>query len=163
MKTGKEVVLAIMMVVFTGIGCAHKKAVVNENQHVVQTPAPEAVSVGNKWHRAPAIDVVYFNFDDASLSIGARESLEKAYNEFKGHEDYVLYIYGFCDARGSEAYNLALGQKRADALRSYYVSLGLDGNKIFTTSYGKEKQVCEEANELCYKKNRRATTLGGVK
>ena len=64
-------------------------------------------------------------------------------------------IEGHCDERGSTEYNLALGQRRANAVMQYLVSLGIPESRLNATSWGKEKPFCMEATEACYAKNRR--------
>jgi peptidoglycan-associated lipoprotein len=65
-------------------------------------------------------------------------------------------VQGYCDERGSEEYNLALGDKRASQAKEYLASLGVPDSQLKTISYGKEKQVCSEHDEECWQKNRRA-------
>jgi peptidoglycan-associated lipoprotein len=67
-----------------------------------------------------------------------------------------ILIGGYCDERGSSEYNLALGQKRADAARKALVDAGVTAGRIRVISYGKEKPFCSESNEVCRQKNRRA-------
>ena len=68
-------------------------------------------------------------------------------------------VEGNCDDRGTIAYNIALGEKRANEVKDYYVRLGIPADKITTVSYGKEKPVCYEATQACWAKNRRAETI----
>jgi peptidoglycan-associated lipoprotein len=72
-------------------------------------------------------------------------------------------VAGHCDERGTTAYNLALGQKRAKEVRDYYVSLGVDGGRLATISYGKEAPLCLESNEACWTRNRRAESRARAK
>ncbi len=65
-------------------------------------------------------------------------------------------MQGYCDERGSEEYNLALGDKRATQAKEYLASLGVPGAQLNTISYGKERPVCTEHNEACWQRNRRA-------
>ena len=67
-----------------------------------------------------------------------------------------VLIEGHCDERGTNEYNLALGEKRATAARDYLIARGVASTKIKTLSYGEEKPICTEQNEACYQKNRRA-------
>ena len=73
----------------------------------------------------------------------------------KGQE---FLVAGQCDDRGTIAYNLALGQKRAKEVRDYYMRLGVDGRRVATISYGKEMPSCSDSDESCWSKNRRAVT-----
>jgi peptidoglycan-associated lipoprotein len=74
-----------------------------------------------------------------------------------------LRIEGHCDQRGSTEYNLALGQRRAEAVRAYLVNLGIDGGRLSTISYGKERPLVEGDDEQAFQKNRRAEfdVIGG--
>jgi peptidoglycan-associated lipoprotein len=67
-----------------------------------------------------------------------------------------VLIEGHCDERGTAAYNLALGDRRANAAKEYLVSLGIDASRLRTVSYGKERPFCTESTESCWQKNRRA-------
>ena len=74
---------------------------------------------------------------------------------FRRYPTMRITIEGHCDERGSTEYNLALGDRRANAVKQYLVGLGIPGDRLNTVSYGKEKPFCMEANEACYAKNRR--------
>ena len=74
----------------------------------------------------------------------------------KQYPGYKLRIEGFCDERGSDEYNLALGDRRAKAAQEFLVRLGIPGDQLETVSFGKEKPVCSEHDETCWQKNRRA-------
>jgi peptidoglycan-associated lipoprotein len=67
-----------------------------------------------------------------------------------------ILIEGHCDERGTSAYNLALGDRRANAAKEYLVSLGIDASRVRTISYGKERPFCTESTESCWQENRRA-------
>ncbi len=100
---------------------------------------------------------IYFDFDRAELSSEAREILGKVAAQLKASPKKTLTIEGNCDDRGTNEYNLALGQTRADSAARYLQSLGIDRKRIKTISYGEERPVCTEATEACWHKNRNAT------
>lgn len=100
---------------------------------------------------------IYFDFDRAELSSEAREILGKVAAQLKASPKKMLTIEGNCDDRGTNEYNLALGQQRADAAARYLQNLGIDRKRIKTISYGEERPVCSEATESCWHKNRNAT------
>ncbi len=100
---------------------------------------------------------IYFDFDRAELSNEAREILGKVAAQLKASPKKTLTIEGNCDDRGTNEYNLALGQQRADAAARYLQTLGIDRKRIKTISYGEERPVCSEATEACRHKNRNAT------
>ncbi|NPV05589.1 MAG: peptidoglycan-associated lipoprotein Pal [Syntrophaceae bacterium] len=100
---------------------------------------------------------IYFEFDRAELSAEARETLGKVAQMLKASPTKSLTIEGNCDERGTNEYNLALGQQRADAAARYLQNLGIDRKRIKTISYGEERPVCTEPTEACWRKNRNAT------
>jgi peptidoglycan-associated lipoprotein len=106
---------------------------------------------------------VPFDYDSAKLSEEALVVLKSNADVIKADATVELLVAGHCDERGTTAYNLALGQKRAKQVRDYYVSLGIDGGRLATISYGKEQPVCTESNDACWAKNRRAETLSRAK
>jgi len=97
----------------------------------------------------------YFDYDSAELRPDARQAIQKDAAFFKQYPTMRVTIEGHCDERGSTEYNLALGQRRANAVMQYLVSLGIPESRLNATSWGKEKPFCMEATEGCYAKNRR--------
>ncbi len=106
------------------------------------------------------IQDAYFDYDKHTIRPDAQAALAadaKTLGEIlKQYPDYKLTVQGYCDERGSEEYNLALGDKRANQAKEYLASLGVPGDQLKTISYGKEKQICSEHDEACWQKNRRA-------
>ncbi|MCJ7833768.1 MAG: peptidoglycan-associated lipoprotein Pal [Deltaproteobacteria bacterium] len=98
---------------------------------------------------------IYFEFDQSILSDTAKQNLNKKAQWLKDFPAAKALIEGHCDERGSAEYNLALGQKRADAAMNYLTSLGINANRISTISYGKEKPLDTGSNEAAWAKNRR--------
>jgi peptidoglycan-associated lipoprotein len=105
------------------------------------------------------IEDAYFDYDQHTLRPDAIRTLEGDSRELrdilKDYPDYKLTIEGHCDERGSAEYNLALGQKRAEAAKKYLVDVGIPGQQLATVSYGKEKPACGDHDENCWQKNRR--------
>jgi peptidoglycan-associated lipoprotein len=99
---------------------------------------------------------VYFDYDEASLSDDARSKLARNADLLRGAPQFSLTIEGHCDERGTNEYNLALGERRANAARDYLASLGVAGDRMRTISYGEERPVCTESEESCWSQNRRA-------
>ncbi len=97
----------------------------------------------------------YFDYDSAEIRDDAKAALRKDADFFKKYPTMRITIEGHCDERGSTEYNLALGDRRASAVKSYLVGLGIPADRLNTVSYGKEKPFCMEADEACYTKNRR--------
>ena len=110
-----------------------------------------------------ALGVVHFDLDKATLSADNRKIVEANAQAIKAAAssvaNYQVVVEGNCDDRGTTAYNIALGQKRADEVKAYYVRLGVPADKVATVSYGEEKPVCYEATQACWAQNRRADTL----
>jgi peptidoglycan-associated lipoprotein len=104
------------------------------------------------------IKTINFGYDRYELSDSARSTLQANATLIKARKDWALLVEGHCDERGTTEYNLALGQKRAKAVRDYYVRLGVPESSIGTISYGEEKPLCTEANDACWLTNRRAET-----
>src|SRR3989337_744623 len=86
----------------------------------------------------------------------AKPDLEANASYLKANKNGRILIEGHCDERGTSEYNIALGERRAQAAQKYLVALGVDQSRISTISYGKEKPFCEEHNEQCWQENRRA-------
>jgi peptidoglycan-associated lipoprotein len=104
-------------------------------------------------------DRVFFAFDRYDLSAEAREQLEKQAAWLKTHRHVTVTIEGHADERGTREYNLALGERRADAVRNYLIALGVDPNRIRTISYGKERPAVLGSNEAAWSQNRRGVTV----
>jgi peptidoglycan-associated lipoprotein len=102
---------------------------------------------------------VYFDYNKYELLPEARERLARN-AEFMGeHSDFIFTIEGHCDERGTNEYNLALGDRRASTARNYLGSLGVDDTRVSTISYGEERPQCTDSEEACWRLNRRATFL----
>ena len=99
---------------------------------------------------------VYFEYDSAQVQTAERAKLEAVSASLKQNSAGGVIVEGHCDERGSREYNLALGERRAMAVRAYLVGLGLDGARIQTKSFGKEKPVALGHDEESWSKNRRA-------
>jgi peptidoglycan-associated lipoprotein len=97
---------------------------------------------------------IYFDYDKSDIRPDAVPVLQANAEWLRAHPKANIVIEGHCDERGSAEYNLGLGDRRATAGKEYLVSLGIDGNRIRTISYGKEKPVCTEHNENCWQQNR---------
>ena len=97
----------------------------------------------------------YFDLDKADLRPDAREALTKTAEFLRSYPQAKVTIEGHCDERGSTEYNLALGDRRAAAVKQFLVSQGISGDRMSTVSFGKEKPFCMESNEACWQQNRR--------
>ncbi|HXU32828.1 MAG TPA: peptidoglycan-associated lipoprotein Pal, partial [Thermoanaerobaculia bacterium] len=99
---------------------------------------------------------VYFQYDEASLSDETRDRLSKNADLLRNAPQLTLIIEGHADERGTNEYNLALGERRANAAKDYLTSLGVADSRLRTLSYGEERPVCTESEESCWAQNRRA-------
>lgn len=102
-------------------------------------------------------DNIYFAFDESTLDDQAQELLKQKATWLQDNMDANVVIEGHCDERGTNAYNLALGERRADAVKVFLVNLGIADSRLTTISYGEEKPVDMGHNEEAWAKNRRAT------
>lgn len=101
----------------------------------------------------------FFNFQESDLREDARAALAKDAQWLSKFPSVEILLEGHCDDRGTEAYNLSLGEKRATAVREYLSSLGISESRIKTLSYGKERPFCSDNDEHCWQENRRAHVL----
>ena len=99
---------------------------------------------------------VYFDYDRAELREDARERLTKNAEWLRSHSQFEVTIEGHCDERGTNEYNLALGERRAGAARDYMTSLGVNVARLRSISYGEERPQCTASAESCWAMNRRA-------
>jgi peptidoglycan-associated lipoprotein len=104
----------------------------------------------------PVLTDVFFDFDKATLTSGSRRELEKNARQLKTAGSVTIIIEGHCDERGTNAYNLALGGRRAKAARDYLQSLGVATSRMRTVSYGEERPFASGHEEDAWAKNRRA-------
>jgi peptidoglycan-associated lipoprotein len=99
---------------------------------------------------------IFFNYDKYDVSTEAQVTLASDAKYLMSHSTAKILIGGYCDERGSNEYNLALGQNRADSAKKYLIDAGVAASRIRIISYGKEKPFCTESTEACWQKNRRA-------
>jgi peptidoglycan-associated lipoprotein len=98
---------------------------------------------------------VHFDFDDAAIRPDAKEILQEKVQWLKDNPSEAVTIEGHCDERGTTAYNLALGERRAQSIKKFLVNAGIDASRLQTISYGKEKPLDPGHNEAAWTKNRR--------
>lgn len=128
---------------------------------VTQMEPPAALSAQNLTQE-PTVPVttglqdVFFAFDSWTITEDGKRTLEADAEWLKANKHYSITIEGHCDERGTQAYNLVLGEKRAKAVRSFLIDLGVDPLRLTVISYGKVRPFCREHTEECYQQNRRA-------
>ena len=117
---------------------------------VVVPPVVPAPAVPEK------LEAIYFDFDKYVIKPEGREAMKHNAEWLQENPDKKVVVEGNCDERGTNEYNMALGQRRADAAAKYLVDLGIAKDRVSSVSYGEEKPICRESNEDCWSKNRRA-------
>jgi peptidoglycan-associated lipoprotein len=126
-------------------------------------PIPPGTSGGapspREFVEAPALRNIHFDFDRYEIRPADAEILGENARWLKANGAALVLVEGHCDERGTNEYNLALGDRRAKAARDYLVSLGVAASRISTISYGEERPVCIERTEACWTQNRRAHSL----
>lgn len=182
-KLSVAFLLVVASALAAGYGCAKKKPIEPTPPPAPEAPAPPAPPppappppAPPKPEPPPAADpfagdleavnryvaeqgllgAVYFDFDRYDVKPEARERLQRNAEFLGQHPEFLVRIEGHCDERGTNEYNLALGQRRADAARDYLVTLGVERARLETVTYGEEAPVCTEHAEPCWSRNRRA-------
>ena len=117
-----------------------------------EEPAPAPV------YKAPDVTMqedIYFEFDKSSLTPAAQDNLLRKAEWLRNNPDATATIEGHCDDRGTNEYNLALGDRRAESAKTFLVDLGIEVSRLTTISYGEERPVCTDQTDECWAKNRR--------
>lgn len=186
----KALLLLVILIAAVATGCRHRaKPVAAPSPQVAETapappPTPAPVEPPSQDFAAPRaggeevlssditelnriarergwIDDAFFDYDSFVLSESGRTALTQSAQWLISHPGYALNIEGHCDERGTEQYNLALGDRRANTARTYLLSLGVDGNRLTTLSYGEERPFAEGTTEEAWAQNRRAHLVLG--
>lgn len=121
-------------------------------------PAVEAPSnsMSSEEEFKANVQDIFFDYDADTIRADAQAILSKDASYLASHPNVKIVIGGYCDERGSDEYNLALGQNRADSTRTALVNAGVAATRIRVVSFGKEKPFCSESTEACWQQNRRA-------
>lgn len=161
--------LTIAILVAGATGCKHKKG--GELDTGTQVPTASGPSDGSLpnvdlenllFGRADGLQTVYFDYDSSALRPDALSILSRNAEKIKeGFAKYptatiIIQIAGHCDERGTQEYNLALGERRALAVREHLIKLGVPADRLITISYGEEMPVAVGSNEAAWSQNRRA-------
>jgi peptidoglycan-associated lipoprotein len=175
---GLLVVTAIMVL---ATGCAQKSTPVTSTgpQLGASGPSPEEIRAREEEERrrriaesqlasrptpvtpgSQVLDTVYFDFDQATLSDQAKDILVRNGEWLRTNADVRVQVEGSADERGTPEYNLALGERRAEAVKSYLTSLGVNASRLATISYGEERPVDPGHTEEAWAQNRRVDFKG---
>lgn len=106
--------------------------------------------------RASLVAPVYFDYDQADIRDDARTALEGKLPILTANAGLKIRVAGHTDQRGSDEYNIALGQRRAAAVKRFFTERGVDGSRVDIVTFGEERPTCTEEAETCYSQNRRA-------
>ena len=120
---------------------------------------PPARPSPKEFTAIPELKPIYFDFDKYDIRPGDAKVLDTNAQWLKSNAEQLVLIEGHCDERGTNEYNLALGERRAKSTMNYLVSQGVQAGRITIISYGEERPVCTQHNEECWSKNRRAQFL----
>ena len=166
--------LVSLLVIFVSLyGCARREAVtpkerlyepktISEADIEELDIAPEGLPAGVSFKKTDKLEDVFFDFDRSDIRDDARISLDRNAQWIKRYRPIIL-IEGHCDERGTSEYNLALGDRRAMAVKKYLILKGCDPDKIFTISYGEERPFNFGHNEEAWQGNRRAHFKVGIR
>jgi peptidoglycan-associated lipoprotein len=137
------------------LGCASTSTVEKAAPAANATKAPQEVAI--QPASAPSLQPVYFDTDQAVLRADARASLKDRVEAIRQHPELgIVTIQGHCDERGSEEYNLALGERRAAAVKRYLVDLGVPASRLETMTYGESRPAVTGHDETAWRYNRRS-------
>ena len=152
--------LALLLIV---VGCGSPDTEKDENTDSIAA-APETAKAGDfnfgvnddsDSGKLGSLKTVYFAFDSFSLNGDTRMALDSAITFLKETTSIQVRVEGHCDERGSDQYNYALGESRANSIKNYLVSNGVDAGRIETISYGKGRPIAFDHNESSWSQNRR--------
>jgi peptidoglycan-associated lipoprotein len=174
MKEVKRVMRKLMMVLVVLAfacgtlmmsSCAKKQVGTGEAARPAAAPAPAPAPAAAapstagvdlaQEVRAFEAQGIYFDYDKSEIKADAKAILEKKAAWLRANPSYKVKIEGNCDERGTNEYNLALGDRRAKSAQKFLNALGISMDRMSTISYGEEKPICKEKNEKCWSQNRR--------
>ncbi len=169
----KLAVLLVSLLLVLSVSC-QKKTVAVENQSTsttqdgYETSTADQSDAAEKTLDSSAVigdsdivlqENVFFEFDKATLTPEARETLSKNGQWLRTNSDVAITIEGHCDERGTNGYNLALGDRRAESVKMFLADLGIDQSRLATISYGEERPLDRGHGEAVWASNRRAYFL----
>jgi peptidoglycan-associated lipoprotein len=176
----KRLWIVLVLMVFVSYGCTHRQTTKPEaeqqqkEQKTEETKAEKPAEAAPEAQKEPGtaeitkseeaeaagqegvFKDIHFDFDKYNIQDSSRSELKAVAAWMRKNSSAKLSIEGHCDERGTNEYNLALGDRRAKAVKDYLMSLGVSSSRIETISYGEEKPLCTEHTEECWAKNRRA-------
>ena len=139
MRTKSMIALVVMLGLVAGVGCQQQRK-------------PKSASET----KVKGLNRIHFDFDRSDIKSEYRKTMDDNASWLKSNRDVNVTVEGHCDERGTEEYNMALGHRRASSAKSYLTSMGVEGSRLRTVSYGEERPLENCHNESCWWKNRRA-------
>ena len=143
----------------SGSGSSSSGSDVSSEGTITETSGSGIVSGSQEDLIVNVGDRVFFGYDSSDLDSDALELLQDQVAWLKQNSDVTITIEGHCDERGTREYNLALGEKRAQAVKNYLIGLGINPDRVSTISYGKERPAVVGSNDGAWAQNRRSVTL----
>ena len=143
----------------SGSGSSSSSSDVSSEGTITETSGSGIVSGSQEDLIVNVGDRVFFEYDSSDLDSDALELLQDQVAWLKQNSDVSVTIEGHCDERGTREYNLALGEKRAQAVKNYLIGLGINPDRVSTISYGKERPAVVGSNDGAWAQNRRSVTL----
>lgn len=153
--------IAILAICFVASGCASRTTLSETATLSTETPAaasPTAPNVDGAFLDDASNNRIYFQYDSWTVSDEARQVLRRQAAWLTANPSVSILVEGHCDERGTREYNLGLGERRASAVRAFLVDAGVAGERIHTTSYGKDRPEAAASNDQAWSRNRRAVT-----
>lgn len=154
-------ILLALGLVLTGCGSSETEEI-EDTEPMSQIDRPDSdgldipVNADSDSGRAGALETVNFDFDSSTLTDSARRQLQRNVEFLQDNPTIEVQVEGHCDERGGVQYNLALGERRAKAVRDYMVAMGISSSRISTISFGKERPIAFGHDEQAWGQNRRA-------
>jgi peptidoglycan-associated lipoprotein len=154
-------VMIVPLVIFMA-SCSTKlvktEPVAQAEPQVQMTPdrSAEVAAANEAAEKVFVNEMIHFPFDSADLSNQARQILSSKADYLRSNPDVTMTVEGYCDERGTNAYNLALGERRAESVKTFLVDMGIRTDRLKTMSYGEERPVVKGHNETAWAQNRRA-------
>jgi peptidoglycan-associated lipoprotein len=155
-KKAISVAAVVAAVGFAAAGCTDDKKKTSEAVAGSGASGEPASPTESKTIGGVTVSPVYFSFDDYTVNASSQTQLTQMADQMKANKGTVIQIEGHCDERGSIEYNLALGERRAQAVKNYLTNLGVEAARLSTISYGEERPANEGHDEAAWQKNRRA-------
>ncbi|PIP89101.1 MAG: peptidoglycan-associated lipoprotein [Bdellovibrionales bacterium CG12_big_fil_rev_8_21_14_0_65_38_15] len=154
-----SVLILGLSVALTGCGSSSKKASSDSSMSSPDSSSEDSsleLNGDSDSNKAGGLSTVFFEYDSSTLSSSARSTLEGNVSFLKDNTSVEVQIEGHCDERGGVQYNLALGERRAKAVRDYMVAMGVEKSRVTTISFGKERPLAFGHDNSAWGQNRRA-------